>query len=370
MRYSTYLEVNLGLLEENFNLIRNLAPRSALVPMVKADAYGNGIIPISQFLVEECGIKFLGCATIGEAIQLRREAPNLDCEILIFSDIEISNNEARKVYQNLNVVPVIHQRSDLSHFLRDLAYKNIPLVLKINTGMNRLGLSEQDLVEFLPEIKKRGVEHLMTHFARSGELSRPEDKTQKQYLEFNRIKKMLIDNGVEIRATSVSNSGAIEQKIGVEETYVRPGLMLYGPSSVVGANLWKGKQISRWITKVLTCFKVVKGTPVGYGVCVADKDSFFVVLPVGYGDGFLTYFSGVKLKINGIEGKIFGRVNMDMVFVQFDLSVEGKIKNNEVVEIWNHDNNAIMDLASQAKTHPYQIMCAISSRIPRIYKVK
>ena len=370
MRHSTYLEINLGLLAKNFNLIRTLAPKAEVIPMVKADAYGNGMIPISQFLVGDCGARVLGCASLGEAIYLMRECPDLKAEILVFSDTEMYNPEARDAYQSFNIHPVLHNKQDLDLYLKDKFFATKPVVIKINTGMNRLGLSEMDIMEYLPYLKNRGIEHLMTHFARSSQHLRPDDKTHRQFSEFIKIKKNLIDAGIEVRKTSVANSGAIEQQYGIEETYVRPGLMLYGPPSVTEPIQWNGNQISRWVSRVISTFQVKKGTPVGYGVNVADKDSFMAILPIGYGDGFLTYFSGTKIKINGIEGKIFGRINMDMTFVQFDPAAENKIKNGDLVEIWNNDNRTINDLAVQSGTHAYQLMCAVSNRIPRIYKVK
>jgi alanine racemase len=124
------------------------------------------------------------------------------------------------------------------------------------------------------------------------------------------------------------------------------------------------------VTTVLSSFLVKKGTPVGYGVNVADKDSFMTVLPIGYGDGFFTYYSGSTVTINGIPGKVFGRVNMDMTFIQFDPDAANFIKNGDQVEIWDHQNRRILEFASQNGTHCYQVMCGISSRIPRIYKVK
>lgn len=370
MRHSTYVEINLGHMAGNMDLIQELAPKAKILPMVKSDAYGNGLIPVSQFLVRDCGVKILGCATLGEALRLVNESPDLNSTILIFSDTEIQNEKAREAYLRFNIIPVLHQKSDLETILKLPELKDIPLHLKVNTGMNRLGLSEDDLIEYLPLIKNRGVTHFMTHFARSSEILKADDKVHKQYQEFLRLKSLLTNAGVEVKETSVSNSGAIEQQFGINETYVRPGLMLYGPPSVSDPVLWKGKQCSKWVTKVLSSFSVKKGTPIGYGVNVADKDSFMIILPVGYGDGILTYYSGSRLRINGFEGKIFGRINMDMTFIQFDSSVEGKIKNNDIVEIWNHDNRAISDLAAQAKTHAYQVMCAVSGRIPRIYKVK
>ncbi|MFP5386901.1 MAG: alanine racemase [Bacteriovoracia bacterium] len=370
MRHSSFIEVHLGLLGENFNRIQSLAPKATILPMVKADAYGNGLIPVSQFLVRDCGVRVLGCATLGEAMKLNQESPALDARILVFSETELENPKARDAYLSFNISPVIHNRLDFDFFISQPEFKKLPLILKLNTGMNRLGFSMEDLEAVLPQLKDRGVEHLITHFARTAEVLKPGDKSHKQFDEFLKMKKYLRDSGVEIKETSVSNSGAIEQGFGVDETYIRPGLMLYGPSSVTQPFLWKGHQISRFVTKVLTTFEVKKGTPVGYGVNVADKDCLMAVLPVGYGDGFLTYYSGSRIMVNGLEGKVFGRVNMDMTFLQFDLSAAPKIKVNDVVEIWNHDNRVIADFATQNKTIPYQLMCAISGRIPRIYKVK
>lgn len=368
MRFSSYVEVNLGMLAENFNRIQSLAPKAEVLPMVKADAYGNGLVPVSQHLVKECKVKTLGCATLGEALALRENG--IKTEIFVFSDTEFSDAKIREHYLSTGVTPVLHQASDLEIVNSDSSFSKIPLHVKINTGMNRLGLSDQDLEKFLPLFKQRGIKHLITHFARSGDLYKEGDKTHKQLNEFYRMKKFLIDAGVTIEKTSVANSGAIEQKIGVEESYVRPGLMLYGPPSVTEPVIWKGHQVSKWVTKVLSTFPVKKGTPVGYGVNVADKDSFMAVIPLGYGDGFFTYYSGSKVTINGLTGKVFGRVNMDMAFIQFDPEAEKQIHNNDKVEIWNHNNESILEFATQNKSHCYQMMCGISGRIPRIYKVK
>lgn len=368
MRYSSYVEVNLGMLAENFNRIQSLAPKAEVLPMVKADAYGNGLIPVSQHLVETCGVKTFGCATLGEALALREHG--IKSDIIIFSDTEFSDAKFRENYQSPGIFPVLHQASDLDIVGSDSSLSKLPLHVKLNTGMNRLGLTDQDLEKYLPLFKKRGIQHLITHFARSGDRSKEGDKTHKQLNEFYRMKKFLTDAGVSIEKTSVSNSGAIEQKIGVEESFVRPGLMLYGPPSVEDPVIWKGHQVSKWVTKVISTFLVKKGTPVGYGVNVADKDSCMAVIALGYGDGFLTYFSGSKVLINGLCGKVFGRVNMDMAFIQFDPEAEKHIRHNDKVEIWTHENESILEFAAQNKTHSYQLMCGISGRIPRIYKVK
>lgn len=370
MRLSSFLEVNFGLMAQNYSMIQKLAPNAEILPMVKANAYGNGLIQVSKFLVNQMGVKNLGCASLGEAFEIFNELPSLKAKIIVFSDNELSDKKLRKAYLELDIVPVLHHPSNLEIVLKDQSFSKLPLILKLNTGMNRLGLSQNDLEGYLPYLKKRGVDHLMTHFARSSQILKSQDKTHKQFEEFVSMKKFLEDAGVQIKSTSVSNSGAIEQGFGIDETFVRPGLMLYGPPSVENPQLWSGHQTSRLVTKVLSTFQVKKGTPVGYGVNVADKDCFMAVLPVGYGDGLIAYGSGTRLMVNGLEAKIFGRINMDMTFLQFDPEAEKKIKIGDQIELWNHDSKVITDIANQNKTIPYQLMCGISSRVPRIYKVK
>jgi alanine racemase len=370
MRHSSFLEINLDLLAQNFGMTQKLAPKSQILPMVKAEAYGNGLVPISQFLVNELGVKTLGCATLGEALKVARECPDLKAEMLVFSDTEIHNENLRDSYANHNITPVIHQASDLEIFLTLSEFKKVPLVIKLNTGMNRLGFSMEEIEPFIPRLKARGIDHLMTHFANSYTLLKEGDRSHRQLDEFRRIQKNLIDAGVQIRATSVSNSGAIEQKFGVDETFVRPGLMLYGPPSVLEPQIWNGKQISSLKTKILKTFSAKKGTPIGYGINVLPQDAFLAVIPLGYADGLVTFASGLELNIKGFKAKLFGRINMDMAFLMFDPSVAGKILPEEQIEIWNHDNKVITDIATQMQTIPYQLMCAISGRIPRIYKVK
>ncbi len=367
MRHSSYLEVNLNLLHKNVEKIRSLA-KTKLIPMVKGDAYGNGMVPVSRFLVEECGEKKLGCASLGEALTLFQESPQLDVEMLVFSDTELKNEKVREAYLNHRITPIVHSVSDLEILLKP-EFKSIPLHLKINTGMNRLGLSLDELIMIAPKLKARGVQHLMTHFACSYYPLKNNDKTNRQLAEFDKAKGILKAASVDVAETSIANSGAIEQNIGCNETYVRPGLMIYGPYSVE-PRIWDGHQISKLVTKVLKTFHVKKGTPVGYGVNVAGEDGFIAIIALGYGDGLSTYSSGTELLVNGLKARIFARVNMDMAFLMFDLGAESKIKEEMSVEIWNNDNRVIAELAAQMKTIPYALMCGITSRIPRIYKVQ
>jgi alanine racemase len=368
MRHSSFLEVRLDFLYENLKEISQKS-RAEIIPMVKANAYGNGLVPVSEFLVKECGVKKLGCASLGEALEIFIKSPELKSEVLVFSDSEVSHLEHRKIYKSFNITPVLHRPEDVHAILSDSDLSNIPLVIKVNTGMNRLGLSLNDLDVLAPRLKSRGVKHLMTHFACSYYGLKDGDKTHRQMQEFKQALKILKHHEVTVEETSVSNSGAIEQGFGLDETYIRPGLMLYGPPSVE-PHIWKGRQISRFVTRIIKTFFVKKGTPVGYGINVASEDGFIAIIPIGYGDGLMTYASGCEIQVKDFRAKIFARVNMDMAFLFFPTSAEKVINVGDEVEIWNHDNRVISDLANQMKTIPYQLMCGVTNRIPRIYKVK
>jgi alanine racemase len=370
MRQSSYLEVNLSLLEKNVSLIKEMVGHSRLIPMIKANAYGHGLKEIGTFLIKECLFSRVGVASLGEALFLKEILKDEKFSVWVFSDHEIHIPSNHALYQDQDIVPVIHHKDDLQLLLSAPSLKNIPLVLKLNTGMNRLGLAKEEVIEFLPELKLRGIYHLMTHFSRSSEIIVPGDKTNRQYDEFLRFKNELKNNQIEVEETSVSNSGAIEQNFGFAETFVRPGLMIYGPSGKGAGHSWNWQQISRLVTRVISVNFFKKGTPVGYGSNVLDKDSWIVVLALGYGDGILTFYSGAKISLNGMTGKIFGRVNMDMTFVQFDSTSIQTFKKNDLVEIWGHHDQNIADFSAQVKSHSYQVLCALSSRLPRIYKVQ
>lgn len=371
MRKSSCLEIDLNLLEENFFKLKKITPNNFILPMVKANAYGNGIKEITFTLVVKCGVRKIGVATLGEAIEVLSFdfIPKEDFEIIVFSDSHLDDSSSHHYYQDSRLVPVIHRISDLEIFFSSHHFIHTSLNLKLNTGMNRLGVNFEELEPFLERIKNRGIDHLMTHFANSYSILKPNDRTHKQYDYFRDYHRQLKKIGVEIKNTSVSNSGAIEQNFGLDENFVRPGLMLYGPYSSSASN-WNGSQISKLKTKILKTFMAKKGTPLGYGVNVLGEDSFVIVLALGYGDGILTFMSGVEIQINGQKGRIFGRINMDMLYVIFDPDVEGEFKENQIVEIWDHDNKKIVNISEQMRTHPYQVMTAISQRVPKIYLSK
>ncbi|MEX0798864.1 MAG: alanine racemase [Bacteriovoracaceae bacterium] len=318
MRFHSKLEVDLSVLQENFQLLRSLAPSNETIFMIKANGYGHGLLEMAQYSHFELGVGAFGVASLGEAIKIRTELPSLEADIYVFSDTGLYDAELRRLYLDYNVVPVIGCFEDLKDFLLDKEFSHVPLILKIDTGMNRLGLGTEELEDaaaLLKDFGRRSVHHLMTHFSSSFLKSKPGDRTQKQYENFRQAKSLLQSFGIAVEKTSCSNSGAIEQGIGLEESHIRPGLMLYGPGSL-GA--WKGKNISSLKTRVINSFMIKKGAPVGYGGHVCHKDGLLVYLPLGYGDGFLTYYSKLDINVEGRSARVLGRVNMVLCALLFE----------------------------------------------------
>lgn len=365
MRVGSELTINLGHLAHNFELIQKMTPGLETIFMVKANAYGHGILEIVSFAFNELGIKRFGCASLGEAVYIRKNLPQINCDLWVFSDTNLGDAPSRENYLELGITPVIHDLHDLEIFLNDKNFKYMPLVLKFDTGMHRLGISESDVSSVVGLLKKHdrlNLLHVMTHFSSSYLKHKEGDRTHQQLKSFESILTELRDHGVSIEETSCANSGAIEQEIALNYTHTRPGLMMYGGESFH----WQGKCVSSLKTHVLKTFEVKKGMPVGYGGHVCANDGHVVLLPLGYGDGLLTSFSGLKFKFYAKEAQILGRVNMDLTSIFFE-ELPSELKTGSEFVIWGEGLHNVNELAAQLKTIPYQLFTAISSRVPRRY---
>lgn len=371
MRYDSQVNVRLGHLKNNYELLKNLAPQNEVLFMIKADAYGNGIERIYDYAFSKLNITSFGVASLAEAVLLRHNFPKYKTNIYVFSDLSFQYKDAYKSYKEFNILPVIFNLNQLDFFIKNL--NTMPLCLKFNTGMNRLGIdvSEIDKVSTILTEEKLNIFHLMTHFASSYQKYKVGNNTDRQYKEFLAIKNIFHKNGITVEHTSISNSGAIEQNFGLEESFIRPGLMMYGPYSFGNFQneeiKWKAKNISSLETKIIQNKLMKRGMPIGYGSHVLDKDYQVVALPLGYGDGILTYFSGAKLNIEGQEAKVLGRVNMDLTLLGFEPDAKN-LEPNTPVKLWTFEQESLMDFSRAVKTIPYQIMCAINKRVPRIYQ--
>lgn len=374
MRERTQFSIDLSILSQNFEKLKILAPKNKVLFMVKANGYGHGMIPIVQYSFEHLGINEFGVATLGEALALRDALGQYPFDIYVFSDVQIELETHHEKYLNRRIIPVLSGMKDFEFFLSNDAFTYFPLCLKFNTGMNRLGLSMESLPEIIKKLKGHGrkeIFHLITHFAC---ISGPADHklNLEQIKNFEEIKRTFKNSGINLNHTSISNSGAIEQGVGLENTHIRPGLMLYGPSSMARqyAHLsnWNGQCIGRLDTYVIRIFKVNKGDPIGYGGTLVPRDGYIAIIALGYGDGFSTKYQSVKLQYKDRSYEVFGRVNMDMAQLFID-ERSCPLKEGDHFTIWGHDPEDVLNICQQMNSIPYELFCQLSVRIPREYRI-
>ncbi|MFZ4712440.1 MAG: alanine racemase [Bacteriovoracaceae bacterium] len=373
MRFGSELTVHLPRLAHNLYEIKKLSPKADTLLMVKANAYGHGMKEIAEFSYQENGIRDFGCASLGEALFLRKTIPDLNADLYVFSDLSLDQNQS--YYSENRLLPVISDLLDLQNFLHSDSLKKTPLTLKFNTGMYRLGFDMSEIPEVINAIKKAGrtsVYHLMTHLSSSGLPIKQNKRSSEQENRFQEIKTQFKASGISIERTSISNSGAIEQGLGVEETHVRPGIMAYGPTSLINteASTWKGKNISTLKGKILKTFIAERGTPLGYGGTITPERALVVIVGLGYGDGISRAYSGLTKKVHGETGKIFGRVNMDMVSFLFPPTSGKLFKPQEEFVFWDEDANEINRIAEHVGTISYELFCNLSIRLPKIYRLE
>ncbi len=361
----TWAEINLNNLEYNFKQIKkSISPQTKIMVTVKADAYGHGIIKVSRRLVS-CGVDYLGVASIDEGIQLRRagiKIPVLILGMALKSDI----NPIFKY----GLTPSVCSE-ELAEALNRKAAKlgrNIDVHIKIDTGMGRAGVWHHNALEFVKYIcrmKHINVGGIFTHFA-FADLDR--EFTLYQIDLFNRLIKKLESCGIDIPLVHAANSmGTLDFKDS-HFNMIRPGLIVYGlyPKDNLKINL---KPVLSLKTRIIYFKKVPKGCGISYGhTYFTRKNTTIVTLPIGYGDGYPRNLSNLApVLIRGKRFKVSGRICMDQIMVDV-----GNLKvktGDEVVLIGVQGSNKITteELAKLAGTIPYEIVCGLGSRIPRIY---
>lgn len=377
MRFRSRLVVDLNLFAENISQLRSHCSQNEILLMVKANAYGHGLVPIVKFSVEELKIKEFGCATLQEALTIREELKDLEFEVYVFSDVQLDVSDSAHLYLNRRITPVISSLRDLKWVLENKEFAHLPLSLKFNTGMNRLGLESYQVGDVISLLKANGrktIHHLMSHFASASLFIQKNKQSQRQIEEFAKIKKELTAAGILFEKSSMSNSGAIEQDVGLEETHIRPGLMVYGPSSLIPKykekSWWQGKNISALDTYIIKTFPVEKGTPIGYGATPCPDNGIIAVIALGYGDGLSTNYQGATVHHKGFAGIICGKVNMDMAQVLFPSQAEEKLKEGDYIRIWGHDTADVIRLAEETGAITYELFCQLTNRVPRIYSFR
>lgn len=363
----TQVVVDLNILKENFEKIKKSVTPAMMMPILKANAYGHGLVRVAQ-LYQELKADYLGVAFLEEGILLREQGINLP--ILVLGGIW-GNQIPIFLKHNLTITASSPDKlSQINEFAKQMNVR-AKVHIKIDTGMERIGVhyySAEKFLELAVKFKNVEVEGIYSHFANSEKNDLSYSKLQLE--RFNEVLYFFEKNSIKNPVRHISNSGAILQMPEAYLDLVRPGIMLYGvyPSNEVKKTI-DVKPALTWKSLVVY-FKVIKPNhPVGYGsTWQADHNIRAVTIPVGYGDGYFRTASGkAKVLLNGKRYPIVGTISMD----QFVVNIENDSAYNgdEVILIGNDGGNSICveELANWAGTIPYEILTNINTRVPRVY---
>ncbi len=361
--------VDLSALHHNLTQVRARLPIGCdILAVVKADAYGHGAHAIAKTLQSLHVMRF-GVATLEEGICLREAG--ISQQILVMGAL-FPEQVAALVAHDLT--PVICD-SDLPRHLASVVDKrSAPYLvhIKIDTGMGRLGLPPETVLPLLQSSLCRGplrVEGLMTHLADADN----EDPayTADQLSRLGAVTAQIERAGISIPLIHAANSAAILTHPIAHQALVRPGLILYGypPTSRLGRDL-NLKPVLTLQTRIAQIRHLKAGESVSYGrTYVTSRPSRIAVLPIGYADGYNRALSNRgSVLVKGRRAQIVGRICMDMTMVDIT-DIEDATMGDIVTLIGQQGEERITaaDLAACLNTIPYEILCTIGPRIPRIY---
>jgi alanine racemase len=374
----TWAEVSLSTLRENYRTVKKYVGSGVTVcAVVKAYAYGHGAVECSKALEEE-GATWLGVTSLDEAIPLREGG--IATRILLMTGFWRGEEEE---IVRLDLTPTVWEIGQIELLERAAARLGVlqqAVHLKIDSGMGRLGCTPEELPGICAVLKSSrhlNVEGFATHLASSEVLDAP--SVSEQLKAFADARRVLCEYGFDPPLVHTANTSAVISHHESWNTMVRPGLALYGyhlpferaGRVVSGSGLRLSvKPVLTWKTRILSLRDMRAGQALGYGgTYVTKAPSRVAILPVGYADGLNRGLStGGRVIVREHYAPIVGRISMDLTTVDVT-GIPGVEVADEVVLLGSHDGLSVdaREHAELANTIPYEILCAISKRVPRRY---
>ena len=359
----TFLEINLPQLKRNLEAIRVHVAPAMVMPMVKANAYGHGVEGVAPYI--EPHVDYFGVALVEEGIHLRRlgiakpilvAGGTLPSQVKLFADHDLTLTGSS--------IEVLTQAEEVSR----TSGKRIKTHLKIDTGMERVGVHEYEadaFIEYSLKLKHLEIEGIYTHLANS-ELA---DRTY-SHLQLERFEEVL--HIYELRSKPipalrhVNNSGGVLNLPQANYEMVRPGVLFYGvyPGIDVDRSVEVAPALT-WRSKVAYSKITQPARPISYGsLWQPETEARIVTIPCGYADGYFRRMTNhASVVVHGKKYPQVGRICMDQFMVK--MGNDRADVGDEVVLLG--DGITVYDLAEWAGTNEYEVMTNISARVPRVY---
>ncbi len=362
MSSPAYAVVNLDALQHNLQIVRQYAPHSKIMPVIKANAYGHGMLRVASALQSADAF---AVARVDEGVRLRKAG--ITNRITVLEGFSCTHElDALLTYQ-LN--PVVHSFSQVIMLETRTELNACSIWLKLDTGMNRLGFNAEEFyVAYQRLIQNpviKGPINLMTHLANADDIQ--DTTTIKQTSKFNDTIAALLNEQMiesERSACSIANSAGILAWPVTLSDWVRPGIMLYGisPFPDTTGEDWHLKPVMELHSRLIAVKSLNKGDKVGYaGTWTCNKPTKLGIIAIGYGDGYPRHtMEGTPVLVNGHRVPLIGRVSMDMITV--DLKSQPQAKPGDSVTLWGK-GLAIEEIANCANTIPYTLVCGITQRV-------
>lgn len=360
----TWAEIDLDAIAHNLGVVRSrCADGVQVMAVVKADAYGHGAVSIAHALAR-AGVERLGVASIAEAMALRQAGVTLPLVVLAGN-----YHRAEALLQQNHLEPVIFSMAVLEALkaAKDPQAPPIPVHVKVDSGMGRLGCSPGDLAPLLDRIYGDSAFRLagvMSHFARADEVG---GHTEAQFETFRQAIAQRDLQGARIHC---ANSAAIFADARYHQDMVRPGLCLYGVEPYEGASGGELKPILSWYSRINTIRQLPAGASVGYGGrWTSRRPTRLGILPVGYADGYPWAGEGrAEVVVRGQRVPLVGAISMDMTAV--DLTDLPQAQEMDVVALVGGGDGAVRaeELSRWSGRLVYELLCGIGERVTRVYK--
>ena len=341
-------------LQYNLNRVKQLAPHSQIVSMVKANAYGHGV---QDCLAALNATDAFGVACLEEALEIRRLGYTQPITLIegVFTEDEMED----VIQQKLECV--VHRHEQVEWLIQNKeAYNALGLKVwvKLNSGMNRLGFKINEIIAVIHQLKSLNFNCVLTmHFA-NADVDHPLNEQQiQQFLE--------VKNTCAPILASCCNSAAIYKYPNLHFDYVRPGIMLYGatPFADKDVNELDLKPVMSFEAEIIALNQIQAGESVGYGSTFTATNSMQIaIVSIGYGDGYpRAYVKPNYVAIDKQLTPVIGRVSMDMIAID---TTNRQVKVGTKVELWGK-TRLVDDVANANGTIGYELLCRLSNRPQR-----